>query len=93
MLCPRNTLQIAKIGGGPNMAGDFTFGDEAADAFFRKYGDEDGNNVVDLPDFAAFRRTFDKSHGEPGYLGTLDSNGDAIVGLPDFAEFRRNFGT
>ncbi len=86
-------LQIATVGGGPNMASDFAFGDEAADAFFRKYGDQNGNNVVDLLDFADFRRTFGKSDGDAGYLGSLDSEGDNVIGLLDFAEFRRNFGT
>ena len=64
-----------------------------SDRFFRKYGDQSGNGLVDLLDFADFRRTFGKSAGDPGYAGGFDSDGDNAIGLIDFAAFRRNFGT
>ena len=75
------------------MADNYAFGDQAADAFFRKYGDQNGNDIVDLLDFADFRRSFGKSDGDAGYLEGFDSDGDAVIGLLDFAEFRRGFGT
>ncbi|WP_160148121.1 GEVED domain-containing protein [Rubripirellula obstinata] len=65
----------------------------AVDGLFRKYGDADGDNNVGLTDFAAFRSTFGKSAGEPGYVHGLDSDGDEEIGLTDFAAFRANFGT
>lgn len=72
---------------------DFLFGDNAIDNFFRKYGDENGNNIVDLLDFARFRQTFGKTVNEPGYLDAFDSDDDESIGLLDFANFRQNFGT
>ncbi len=85
-------LQIAAVGGGPRMDRDVNFGDDEADAFFRKYGDHNGNGIVDLLDYANFRQTFGKSKADPGYLEDLDAQGDGVIGLLDFAEFRRNFG-
>ena len=77
--------------------GDGTTGDNyvmsAVDGLFRKYGDQTGDDQVGLGDFATFRQTFGKSHGEDGYLHGLDSDGNDTVGLADFAAFRQNFGT
>jgi predicted outer membrane repeat protein len=75
------------------VGGDHVFGAEAADRFFRKYGDQNGNGTVDLLDFAEFRRTFGLSAGQPGYLGSLEANFNGSIDLVDFAAFRRNFGT
>ena len=76
-----------------NAGGDHVFGADALDTFYRKYGDANGNGVVDLADFAEFRRSFGKSSGDDGYSGSLDSDGDELIGLVDFAAFRRSFGT
>ena len=77
--------------------GDGTTGDDyvmsAVDGFFRKYGDQSGNDGVGLDDFAAFRQTFGKSEGQDGYLDGLDSDGDNTISLGDFAAFRSSFGT
>jgi hypothetical protein len=75
------------------MSNDYSFGDEAADNFYRKYGDVSGNRSVDLLDFAAFRRAFGLSEGQSNYLDELDADGDSTIGLLDFGAFRRNFGT
>lgn len=74
---------------------DGTGGDDVTfiDNFFRKYGDINGNNTVDLLDFAAFRQTFGKSLSDTGYQGGFDGDGDNTIGLLDFAQFRQNFGT
>lgn len=85
--------QVSLRGGGLSMDGTFTFGDEPTDNFFRKYGDDNGNNLVDLLDFASFRQTFGKSSADAGYNPGLDSDEDATIGLLDFAAFRQNFGT
>ena len=75
---------------------DGTTGDNylmsAVDGFFRKYGDQTGDDGVGLGDFAAFRSSFGKSHGDSGYLHGLDSDGDGEIGLTVFAAFRQNFG-
>ena len=74
------------------VGGDHIFGQEAADHFFRLYGDQNGSGTVELLDFAAFRRTFGRSAGEAGYVGSLDADGSDTIDLIDFAGFRRNFG-
>ncbi len=68
--------------------GDYVF----VDNFFRRFGDFNGNHIVDLLDFANFRRTFGLSNGDIGYLDAYDANADDAIALLDFAEFRRNFG-
>lgn len=75
--------------GDGNGGGDHVFVDD----FYRKYGDMNGNSVVDLHDFAAFRSAFGSTEGLAGYEDALDSDDDNAIGLLDFAAFRRNFGT
>ncbi len=60
--------------------------------FYRRFGDHNGNGVVDLLDFATFRRTFGLSETETGYQPSFDSDGNRAINLLDFAAFRRNFG-
>lgn len=69
--------------------GDFQFVDD----FYRKFGDGDGNNVVNLFDFAAFRGTYNLPSSDPAFLPHFDFNGDDSVNLFDFAAFRNTFGT
>ncbi len=78
---------------GQKMSADYSFGASDVDGFFRKFGDGNGNGVVDLLDFAEFRGTFGLSDESNGYLDSFDADGDQMVGLLDFAEFRRRFGT
>ena len=73
--------------------GIFTFGESATDGFFRKYGDIDGSDLVDLSDFAAFRSSFGRASTDENYLAGFDSNDDDIIDLADFAAFRSSFGT
>jgi hypothetical protein len=88
-----NGSQIVGMAGGASMSSDFVFGQSPTDAFFRKYGDHNGNDVVDLLDFSIFRQTFGKTSLDSGYVGDLDSDGDDSIGLLDFSKFRQNFGT
>lgn len=69
------------------------FGALALDNFYRKYGDQNQNGVVDLLDFASFRQAFGKSSADPGFQEGLDHESDGVIGLLDFARFRQNFGT
>jgi hypothetical protein len=78
--------------GGASMDGDVHFGEQTTDLFFRKYGDHDGNDLVNLFDFASFRATFGKSSGSTGYLDDLDGDGNGVINLFDFAQFRTGFG-
>jgi hypothetical protein len=88
------SLGLALDGDGNGAVGDdYVFGASALDAFYRKFGDGNGNGTVDLLDFASFRRTFGALPADPSWNAAYDSDGDGTVGLLDFAEFRRNFGT
>ena len=73
--------------------GDFVFGDDADEFFFRKYGDANGDTLVDLLDFGAFRGTFGETVGDAAFREDLDVNADGEVDLLDFGAFRSNFGT
>ncbi len=98
----RLTIDATKVtAGGQSLDGDddgaaggnFVFGDETHDNFFRKYGDHNGNNLVELFDFAAFRGTYNKPDTDPDYLAMFDADGDTDIDLFDFAAFRNNFGS
>jgi GEVED domain len=69
----------------------------AVDSFFRKYGDSNGDNLVSLIDFAAFRasfgKTYDSNNLNNGYRSDLDSDRNGVINLLDFAAFRSVFGT
>ncbi len=83
---------FADTGGAP-MDDDVVFGDEETDDFFRKFGDQDGDDLVGLLDFARFRNAFGRAQGHPDYRNDLDSNGDGMITLFDFSAFRSNFGS
>ena len=76
-------------GDGDGIGGDHVL---FLDNFFRNFGDQNGNGVVDLLDFVAFRQTFGKSVASANFLQEFDLDGDDWIDLIDFAEFRRNFG-
>ncbi len=81
-------------GDGDGTTGDnYVFGNQAVDKFFRKFGDGDGSNLVNLFDFAGFRNAFGSSDGQPAWNEAYDNDGNDIVNLFDFAAFRNNFGT
>lgn len=89
-----SSLGLLMDGNGDGAVGDeFVFGESAVDKFFRKFGDGTGNSVVDLLDFALFRRAFGSSEASVNWDFAFDHDGDGMVALLDFAEFRRNFGT
>lgn len=73
--------------------GIFRFGATDADKFYRKFGDSDGNGLVNLADFAALRSAFASSIGDLAYRPELDADGNGFINLFDFAEFRSRFGT
>ncbi len=80
-------------GDGDGIAGgQYHFGATEADGFFRKYGDQDGNDIVNLFDFAAFRNSYAKSANDLGYVDSLDADNNQTINLFDFAAFRNNFG-
>ncbi|XZE51685.1 S8 family serine peptidase [Planctomycetaceae bacterium SH139] len=73
--------------------GDLVFGAEAADGFFRHFGDTTGDRVVDLSDFLRFRQAFNSAAGDVNYFDPVDFNDDEVINLVDFLAFRQRFGT
>jgi hypothetical protein len=72
--------------------GDGAAGGDRADAFFRLYGDSDGDSDVDLLDLGRFLSTFGRRPGDRHYLDYMDFNGDDRVGLIDLLAFARRLG-
>lgn len=64
-------------------------GDDATDAFFRLFGDADGNGQVNIVDFFGFRNAF---RGIDTDTDAFDFNGDGVVNIIDFFRFRSRFG-
>ena len=69
--------------------GDLVFRDQ----FYRKYGDYNGNGLVDINDYFGFRESYGKSSGDTGYLAEFDHDGDDQVGIADYLVFRSSFGS
>jgi len=68
-------------------------GGDRVDAFFRLFGDSDGDGDVDGLDRDRFRSAFHTTAGEPGYLWYFDFDGDGDVDGRDHRQFSRRFGT
>jgi hypothetical protein len=78
---------------GDGQGGDYVFGEEEADNFFRFYGDVVGKNrAVNLVDYAAFRSAYGTKVGDDRYRDDLDYDGNGAVNLSDFASFRARYG-
>lgn len=73
------------------MAGDFLYGDVAADAFFRRFGDSDGDRDVDGQDYGRFGLTFLKPSSESSFNPTFDFDGDNDVDGQDYSRFGRRY--
>jgi hypothetical protein len=71
--------------------GDYVFGNRLFDAFFRFFGDSDGDRDVDNLDFARFRSSYNKQAGDPAYAACFDNNADGSVNSLDFDAFRLNY--
>jgi arylsulfate sulfotransferase len=67
--------------------GDDSAGGDRVDAFFRLFGDSDGDGDVDTLDRDLFRSAFKTSAGEAGYLWYFDFDGDGDVDGLDNAQF------
>ena len=84
-------LQVAKVGGGPSMAGDSVIGDDAADLFFRYFTDHDGDRDSDSGDLVAFAGTFRSVLGDGRYNSLYDADGDGDVDSGDLIHFANRF--
>jgi len=72
--------------------GDGNGGGDRADAFFRLYGDSDGDRDVDLLDLVRFLSTVGRRRGNSGYLDYMDFNGDDRVAAIDLLAFALRLG-
>ena len=83
---------VALDGDGDGLAGgDYVFGAEEADAFFRLFGDLDGSRFVGNNDYAAFRTRFARPLAMPATIPQFDSDNSAFIGNNDYALFRLHF--
>jgi len=67
-------------------------GGDRVDAFFRLYGDSDGDRDVDWLDRDLFESAFMMSADQAGYLWYFDFDGDGDVDGLDNGQFNRRFG-
>lgn len=72
--------------------GDYVFGDDEADAFFRLYADTNGDRDVGFADFVSFRNAFGSSAGDETFRDDLDFNESGSIGFVEFTQFRNRFG-
>ena len=72
--------------------GDGSPGGDYAYAFFRLFGDADGDGHVDEQDRELFRSAFKTTAGDAGYLWYFDFDGDGNVDGLDNGQFNRRFG-
>ena len=71
---------------------DGTAGGDHVTAFFRLFGDSDGDRDVDWQDRDLFRSAFGTTVGSAGYLWYFDFDGDGDVDGHDNGQFNRRFG-
>lgn len=72
---------------GRPMAADYTL------AFFRLFGDGDGNRAVDADDLDAFGMAYGTAAGDLGYLAWFDFNGDGVIDADDLDAFGNRYGS
>ncbi|QDV44244.1 Extracellular serine protease precursor [Stieleria neptunia] len=77
--------------GGRTMNHNHPFGDQAADSFFRYYGDTDGDRDVDGQDYGRFGATFLRPSSDPAFDPALDADGDLDVDGQDYGRFGQRF--
>jgi hypothetical protein len=81
--------EVRTLGTDVAMESDHRFGSEASDAFFRYFGDSDGDRDVDGHDYGHFGLTFERSRQDQGYDPNLDFEGDGDVDGIDHAQIAR----
>ena len=73
-------------------AGAGVAGSDGTDAFFRLFGDSDGDGHLDLQDVLRFASTVGIRAGDAGYLWYFDYNGDGRVDLGDLFQLLKRLG-
>jgi len=67
------------LGHGLDGDGDGVVGGNAITAFFRRFGDSDGDDDVDRRDVRRFAKSFGSRAGRPAYRWFFDANGDGRI--------------
>ncbi|WP_167546580.1 M64 family metallopeptidase [Stieleria maiorica] len=73
------------------MPEDDLFGDQAADALFRLFGDRDGDRDVDGQDYGRFGQTFLQSATSDRFDPWFDEDGDGDVDGQDYGRLGQRF--
>ncbi len=82
------TVRADKVAGSAGtMAADYVF------AFYRLFGDGNGDGVVDVDDLLAFAAAYGSGEGAPGYLGYFDYNADGVIDVDDLLAFADRYGS
>ena len=76
---------------GATLDADLQHGTLATDQFFRFFGDQDGDRVVDITDLGFFAQTFRQTDGDPAYNEIYDNDGNGIVDIQDLSSFATRF--
>jgi uncharacterized protein (TIGR03118 family) len=73
--------------------GDGAAGGDRSEAFFRLFGDSDGDRDVDVHDLLKFVSALNSEAGDSQFLDYMDVNGDGRVALVDLLAFVSRLGT
>ena len=71
--------------------GDYVFGNEALDNFFRFFGDGNGDRLVSGLDLLRFRQTYLDTIADSSFDARFDYNDDGRISGFDLLQFRRNY--
>lgn len=83
--------EVTSVASGDPMDEDYRFGDQAADGFFRLFGDSDGDRDVDGQDYVRFGSAFLQGPQTSEFNPWFDLAGDGDVDGLDYGEFGRRF--
>jgi hypothetical protein len=86
-------LTIDLEGDGFGSGADYEFGAEQADAFFRFFGDSDGDRDVDNLDYFRLRGSYGQLSGSARFLWYFDHDVDGDVDYADLLAFRWRYRT
>jgi hypothetical protein len=71
--------------------GDGIIGDLMTWDLTRRFGDLNGDGVVDRTDALAFRSSYGTRVGESGYLAAFDYTSNGVIGMGDLEQFVRRY--
>jgi RHS repeat-associated protein len=74
-------------------AGTGVAGSNQVDAFFRLFGDVNGDGQVDATDRTAFLAAYRSRRGMANFRGFFDFNGDGVLDAVDYYQFLRRYRT